>query len=153
MCELSVSPPLEPPSPKPRPLIEQVLAIPQCDPPGDHYYGDYSPRYELFSGRPVRTRVCRLCEYIELSEYPVESPVVQTPKPLTARQREIIRAYFASGCRTKRTAQGLGISVTRVREVKAYAAAKVYLGELEADCAHAVVQARAAQILAPTLRP
>lgn len=81
-------------------------------------------------------------------------PVFLSPepmKPLTPRQRAIIRAYFASGCRTTRAAVALGISVTRVREVKAFPAAKVYLSELEADCAHAVVQARAAQILAPTL--
>lgn len=134
------------PETKPRPLT------PPCA-PEEHAYGDYVQRCEIFSGRPVRTRVCRVCEYVELSEYPTGPQVIEIIKPLTPRQRAIIRAYFASGCRTKKTAHGLGISVTRVREVKAFAASKVYLGELEAECARTVVQARAAQILAPTLKP
>lgn len=81
----------------------------------------------------------------------MESPAPK-PRPLTPRQRAIIRAYFASGCCPTKAAHGLCISTSRLHEVKAFPAAKVYLAELEADCAHTVVLARAAQILAPTLR-
>lgn len=73
------------------------------------------------------------------------------PKPLTPRQRAIIRAYFASGCQPTKAARGLGISTSRLHEVKAFPAAQAYLAELEAECARTIVQARAAQILSPTL--
>lgn len=74
-------------------------------------------------------------------------------KPLTPRQRAIIRGYFAAGCRTLRAAQALGLTHGRVREVKAKPGARAYLEELEHAAVQAMAQARAAMILAPMLTP
>ncbi len=74
----------------------------------------------------------------------------QTPE-LTARQRAIVRGYFAAGCKTLRAAQALGVTSRRVREVKALPAARVYLEAMEHDLRDTVVKARAAQLLGPML--
>lgn len=139
------------------PSLEQVVAMVQEEPaerwPGDfcpegeHKYGpwEYSANTRgAFDGKPYDSRVCSKCRFMDL-----RAP--QTPKPLTARQREIVRAYFASGSRTCRAAKALGVNVSRVRQVKAKPAARVYLAELEAETTRALVQARAAQLLAPML--
>lgn len=73
-------------------------------------------------------------------------------RPLTPRQRSIIRAYFAMGCKTLSAARALGVSSRRVREVKALPGAVEYLAAIEEESLKALVQARAAQILAPMLK-
>lgn len=75
------------------------------------------------------------------------------PRPLSPRERAILRAYFASGCRATVAARGLGISRTRVYEVRHQPGAQAFLEAMEQATTDAVVQARAAQLLAPMLRP
>lgn len=75
------------------------------------------------------------------------------PRPLSPREKAILRAYFASGSRACVASRALGISRTRIYEVRQQPGAQAFLDTMEEGTTHAVIQARAAQLLAPTLRP
>ena len=77
-----------------------------------------------------------------------DSDTLPAPK-LSDRQRAIVRAYFATGCRTGVAAQRLGISPHRVTEVKALPAARAYLDMLEREAIDAIIKAQVAALYAP----
>lgn len=76
-----------------------------------------------------------------------------TPRPLSPRERAILRAYFASGSRATVAAKALGICRHYLWEVRQRPPAQPFLDAMEEATTQAVVQARAAQLLAPMLRP
>ena len=80
---------------------------------------------------------------------------IETPqaKPLTRRQRLVCRAYFVSGFKTGRAATAMGCSRQYIYEVRTMPTAIEYLDDLEAATVDAMVQAKAAMILAPLLMP
>lgn len=88
-------------------------------------------------------------------EAPATWSIFRKPDPsvphLTPRQRAVIRAYFVAGCKTLSAARALGVSSRRVRQVKALPGAVEYLADIEERSVEALVQARAAQLLAPML--
>ena len=75
------------------------------------------------------------------------------PRPLSPRERAILRAYFASGSRATVAAKALGICRHYLWEVRQRPPAQAFLDAMEDATTQAVVQARAAQLLAPTLKP
>ena len=74
-------------------------------------------------------------------------------KPLTRRQRTLCRAYFVSGFKTGLAAELFGCSRQYIYQVRTMPTAIEYLDDLEAATVDAMVQAKAAMILAPLLMP
>ncbi len=75
------------------------------------------------------------------------------PRPLSPRELTILRAYFASGSRPTTAARSLGISRQYLWEVRQRPGAQDFLDAMDQATTDAVVQARAAQLLGPMLRP
>ena len=75
------------------------------------------------------------------------------PRPLSPRERAILRAFFASGSRATVAAKALGVSRQYIYWVRQQPGAQAFLDAMEQAATDAVVQARAAQLLTPMLRP
>lgn len=73
------------------------------------------------------------------------------PRPLTLRQKAIIRGYFNTCGRTQQAARACGCSRQYVYQCRTSPAGREYLAQLEAAAIDAMVQAKAAMILAPLL--
>ena len=72
-------------------------------------------------------------------------------RPLTPRQRDVMRAYMQAHCHTGQASKIQGCHRETIWAVRTSPAGKAYLAELEQAAVDAMVQARAAQLLAPLL--